>query len=184
MNFTTTNISDVFIIEPTLFKDSRGYFAETYRQNIYTDKLKVNFVQDNISASTKNVLRGLHYQLYQPQAKLVFVIKGAVLDVAVDIRQGSPTFGQHVVVELTEDNHKQLFLPAGFAHGFVVLSDKVVFAYKCSNYYDKESEYGIAWNDPDLDIDWQVTDPILSHKDNHYKTLSEIPSELLPTYKL
>ena len=183
MNFINTDIPEVFIIEPTLHQDQRGYFAETYRQNVYQKKLRVNFVQDNLSASTQHVLRGLHYQLEKPQAKLVYVIQGSVLDVAVDIRKNSPTFGQSVVVELTEQNHRQLFVPAGFAHGFVVLSEIVIFTYKCSEYYNIEDEYGIIWNDPDLNIDWRVTSPILSDKDQRLVKLSEIPTNLLPSYQ-
>jgi dTDP-4-dehydrorhamnose 3,5-epimerase len=184
MQYLATSIPEVFIIEPTVHKDQRGYFMETYRENSYHEKLSVNFVQDNLSISSKGVLRGLHYQLTKPQAKLVYVIQGAVLDVAVDVRQGSPTFGQHVAVELTGDNHRQLFVPEGFAHGFCVLSDTVIFAYKCSNYYDKQDEQGIAWDDPDLAINWQALAPILSDKDQHNVTLADMPLAKLPNYKL
>lgn len=182
MKFVQTDISEVIIVEPTLHKDSRGYFAEIYRQNIYYEELGVNFVQENLSVSSKNVLRGLHYQLVQPQAKLVQVLQGAVLDVAVDIRQGSPTFGKYVTAELTGENHKQLFIPEGFAHGFLVLSEEVMFSYKCSNYYAPKYECGIAWNDPTIGIKWQVSNPILSDKDKSLAFLSEISQEKLPNY--
>ena len=159
MNFKRLAIPDVILCEPQVFGDDRGYFSETFRQ----DKLdaflgfKVDFCQDNESKSAFGVLRGLHYQLPPfAQTKLVRVIKGSVLDVAVDIRKGSPTFGQHVAVELTEENKKQLFVPKGFAHGFVVLSAAAVFAYKVDNYYSPESDRGIAFNDENLGIDWKV----------------------------
>lgn len=183
MQYLATSIPEVFIIEPTVHKDQRGYFMEAYRENSYHEKLSVNFVQDNLSISSKGVLRGLHYQLTKPQAKLVYVIQGAVVDVAVDVRQGSPTFGQHVAVELTGENHRQLFVPEGFAHGFCVLSETVIFAYKCSNYYDKQDEQGIAWNDPQLAINWQTSAPILSDKDQHNVNLADMPLANLPNYK-
>ena len=160
MNFIRTAIPDVVLIEPEVFGDERGYFVETFRQ----DKLHaflgfpINFVQDNESKSSYGVLRGLHYQLAPAaQTKLVQVIKGKVLDVAVDIRAGSPTFGQHVSVELSEQNKRQLFIPRGFAHGFVVLEDDTIFAYKVDNYYSPENDRGIAFDDPALGIDWLVT---------------------------
>jgi dTDP-4-dehydrorhamnose 3,5-epimerase len=153
-----TAIEGVFIIEPRLFKDDRGYFFESFSQREFNEKVrKVNFVQDNESKSSYGVLRGLHFQ--KPpyaQSKLVRVIKGAVLDVAVDIRKGSPTFGKYVSVELTEDNHRQFFIPRGFAHGFSVLTDEVIFQYKCDNFYAPQSEGALAWDDPDLGIDWRV----------------------------
>lgn len=159
MEFTRTAIPDVIIIEPQLFGDERGYFVETFRQDKLEEFLgyKINFCQDNESKSSYGVLRGLHYQLTPyAQTKLVRVIKGGVLDVAVDIRKGSPTFGQHVAVELTEDNKKQLLVPRGFAHGFVVLSEEAIFAYKVDNYYNFESERGIVFDDTTLGIDWKV----------------------------
>lgn len=159
MKFIRTEIPDVIIIEPNVHGDDRGYFVETFRQ----DKLeaflgfKVNFCQDNESKSSYGVLRGLHYQMAPAaQTKLVRVIKGSVLDVAVDIRDGSPTFGKHVAVELSEENKRQLFVPRGFAHGFVVLSDEAIFAYKVDNYYSPENDRGMAFDDPALGIDWQV----------------------------
>ncbi len=178
MNFIRTNIPDVIIIEPTVHGDHRGYFVETFR----ADKLeaflgyKLNFGQDNESKSSKGVLRGLHYQLApHAQTKLVRVISGKVLDVAVDIRKNSPTFGQHVAVELTADNKRQLLVPRGFAHGFVVLEDDTIFAYKVDNYYSPECDRGIAFNDPALNIDWMLkTEELkLSDKDTKQPKLNE-----------
>ena len=178
MNFIRTNIPDVIIIEPTVHGDHRGYFVETFR----ADKLeaflgyKLNFGQDNESKSSKGVLRGLHYQLPpHAQTKLVRVISGRVLDVAVDIRKNSPTFGQHVAVELTADNKRQLLIPRGFAHGFVVLEDDTIFAYKVDNYYSPECDRGIAFNDPVLNIDWMLkTEELkLSAKDTTQPKLNE-----------
>ena len=178
MNFIRTNIPDVVIIEPTVHGDHRGYFVETFR----ADKLeaflgyKLNFGQDNESKSSKGVLRGLHYQLApHAQTKLVRVISGRVLDVAVDIRRNSPTFGQHVAVELTADNKKQLLVPRGFAHGFVVLEDDTIFAYKVDNYYSPQCDRGIAFNDPVLNIDWMLkTEELkLSAKDTTQPKLNE-----------
>lgn len=177
MNIIETDIEEVLIIEPRIFEDARGYFFESFSQQIFEEKVcKTTFVQDNESKSTLGVLRGLHFQ--KPpfaQSKLVRVIKGKVLDVAVDIRKGSPTFGKHVAVELSEENHLQLFVPRGFAHGFVVLSENVIFQYKCDNYYAPQSEGAIAWDDPDLNIDWRIsTDKIiLSEKDKQNKPLKE-----------
>ena len=178
MNFIRTNIPDVIIIEPTVHGDHRGYFVETFR----ADKLeaflgyKLNFGQDNESKSSKGVLRGLHYQLApHAQTKLVRVISGRVLDVAVDIRRNSPTFGQHVAVELTADNKRQLLVPRGFAHGFVVLEDDTIFAYKVDNYYSPECDRGIAFNDPALNIDWilKTEELKLSDKDTKQPKLNE-----------
>ena len=159
MKFIKTSIPDVIICEPLVHGDDRGYFVETFRQDKLEEflGLKLNFVQDNESKSTKGVLRGLHYQLAPAaQSKLVRVIKGSVLDVAVDIRVGSPTFGKHVAVELSSDNHKQLFIPRGFAHGFVVLSESVIFSYKVDNYYNPSCDRGISFDDVDLKIDWSL----------------------------
>lgn len=158
MNIIKTNIPDVLIIEPRLFNDDRGYFFESFNQKEFEYKVRtINFVQDNESKSCYGVLRGLHYQKAPfAQSKLVRVIKGKVLDVAVDIRKGSPTFGQYVSIELSEDNHLQFFIPRGFAHGFSVLSDEVIFQYKCDNFYSPQSEGAIAWDDPDLNIDWKI----------------------------
>ena len=160
MKFTPQSIADVILIEPTIHGDDRGYFVETFRQDLLEEAIgcKVNFVQDNESRSTKGVLRGLHYQLPPyTQAKLVRVIEGIVLDVAVDIRKTSPTFGQHVSLELTAQNKYQLFVPHGFAHGFVVLSDSATFAYKVDNYYAPEHDRGIAFDDKELKINWQLS---------------------------
>lgn len=180
MEIIKTAIEGVVIIEPWLFKDERGYFFESFSQREFNEKVReIHFVQDNESKSSYGVLRGLHFQ--KPpfaQSKLVRVIRGAVLDVAVDIRIGSPTFGQHVAVELTEDNHRQFFIPRGFAHGFSVLTDEVIFQYKCDNFYAPQSEGAIAWNDPDLAIDWKIPSQqiILSDKDSHHSRLKEIES--------
>ncbi|KAA0690813.1 dTDP-4-dehydrorhamnose 3,5-epimerase [Halopseudomonas laoshanensis] len=179
MKFTPQAIPDVILFEPKVHGDQRGYFAETFRQDVFDQAAgyKVEFIQDNESSSSRGVLRGLHFQLApHAQSKLVRVIKGAVLDVAVDIRQGSPTFGQHVAVELTEENKHQLFVPRGFAHGFVVLSEQAIFAYKVDNYYSPECDRGLAWNDPDLNIDWQVPeqDIKLSDKDARQPTLATL----------
>ena len=177
MKFTPQSISDVVLIEPTVHGDNRGYFIETFRQDLFEGALgyQVNFIQDNESKSTKGVLRGLHYQLPPyTQAKLVRVIEGSVLDVAVDIRKSSPTFGQHVAVELTAENKHQLFVPHGFAHGFVVLSDSATFAYKVDNYYAPDHDRGIVFDDQDLVIDWQLPLEILqlSDKDKAHPTLA------------
>lgn len=169
MEVIKTHINGVVIIEPRIFKDDRGYFYESFSQREFSEKVcKTLFVQDNQSKSTYGILRGLHFQ--KPpyaQSKLVRCVNGKVLDVAVDIRIGSPTFGEYVAVELSEDNHRQLFIPRGLAHGFVVLSDEAVFQYKCDNFYNKESEGAIMWNDPDLGIDWGIgsNEAILSDKD-------------------
>ena len=169
MEVVKTAIEGVVIIEPRVFKDARGYFFESFSQREFEEKVcKTQFVQDNESKSSYGVLRGLHFQ--KPpfaQSKLVRVVQGAVLDVAVDIRKGSPTFGQHVAVELTEENHRQFFIPRGFAHGFVVLTDEVVFQYKCDNFYAPQCEGALAWDDADLGIDWRVAADkiLLSEKD-------------------
>jgi len=178
LKFTPQSIADVILIEPTVHGDDRGYFMETFRQDLFEEVLgcQVNFVQDNESKSTKGVLRGLHYQLPPyAQAKLVRVIEGSVLDVAVDVRKSSPTFGQHVAVELTAENKHQLFVPHGFAHGFVVLSDSAVFAYKVDNYYAPEHDRGIVFDDARLRIDWQLPIEVLqlSDKDKLHPVLSD-----------
>jgi len=177
MEFIQQNIPDVLLIKPTVHLDERGYFIETFRQDLLEDIIgySINFVQDNESKSTKGVLRGLHFQLPPyAQAKLVRVIKGRVLDVAVDIRRSSPTFGQHVVAELTGENKHQLFIPHGFAHGFVVLSEHATFAYKADSYYAPKHDRGLAFNDPTLGIDWQLTSQQLqlSAKDQSQPTLN------------
>ena len=178
MKVIKTAIEDVVIIEPDVFGDARGYFFESFSQREFDEKVReVHFVQDNESKSSYGVLRGLHFQKPpHAQSKLVRVVKGAVLDVAVDIRRGSPTFGRHVAVELSAENHRQLFIPRGFAHGFVVLSEEVVFQYKCDNFYAPQSEGAVAWNDEALAIDWRVpADKIqLSAKDSGNKPLAEV----------
>lgn len=177
MEVIKTDIDGVVIIEPRIFRDDRGYFFESFSQRDFQEKVcNTVFVQDNESKSSYGVLRGLHFQKTPyAQSKLVRVIKGAVLDVAVDIRKGSPTFGQHVAVELTEDNHRQFFIPRGFAHGFSVLTDEVIFQYKCDNFYAPQSEGALAWDDPDLGIDWRIpTDKVLlSEKDRHHSRLRD-----------
>ncbi len=177
MEVIKTDIDGVVIIEPRIFRDERGYFFESFSQRDFQEKVcNTVFVQDNESKSSYGVLRGLHFQKTPyAQSKLVRVIKGAVLDVAVDIRKGSPTFGQHVAVELTEDNHRQFFIPRGFAHGFSVLTDEVIFQYKCDNFYAPQSEGALAWDDPDLGIDWRIpTDKVLlSEKDRHHSRLRD-----------
>ena len=177
MEVIKTNIDGVVIIEPKVFGDHRGYFFESFSERDFNANVReVRFVQDNESKSSYGVLRGLHFQ--KPpyaQSKLVRVVKGAVLDVAVDIRKGSPTFGKHVAVELTADNHRQFFVPRGFAHGFVVLTDEVVFQYKCDNFYAPEHEGAIAWDDPDLAIDWRIPADkvVLSAKDTCHPRLKD-----------
>ncbi len=180
MEVIKTDIEGVFIIEPRVFRDARGYFFESYSKREFDEKVRpVDFVQDNESCSTKGVMRGLHFQ--RPpytQSKLVRCVKGAVLDVAVDIRKGSPTYGRHVAVELTEDNHRQFFVPRGFAHGFAVLSDVAVFQYKCDEFYHPESDGGISILDGSLGIDWRIepAEAILSDKDTKHPLLKDFDS--------
>ncbi|MBQ4191796.1 MAG: dTDP-4-dehydrorhamnose 3,5-epimerase [Bacteroidales bacterium] len=179
MEVIRTVIPDVVIIEPRVFGDSRGYFFESWSQREFDALVRpVRFVQDNESSSSYGVVRGLHFQKGAfSQSKLVRVVEGTVLDVAVDIRRGSPTFGRHVAVELDADSHRQLFIPRGFAHGFSVLSQHAVFQYKCDNYYAPQAESAIAWNDPALGIDWRVSaeDAILSEKDKRHPLLADCP---------
>ncbi|MFI3270109.1 MAG: dTDP-4-dehydrorhamnose 3,5-epimerase [Rikenellaceae bacterium] len=169
MEAIKTAIEGVVIVEPRIFNDERGYFYEAFSDREFREKVcNTTFVQDNQSKSSYGVLRGLHFQKApHAQSKLVRVIKGKVIDVAVDIRKGSPTYGKYVAVELTEDNHRQLFVPRGFAHGFVVLSEEAVFQYKCDNFYNKESEGALRWNDTDLGVEWGITEAeaLLSDKD-------------------
>jgi dTDP-4-dehydrorhamnose 3,5-epimerase len=173
LEIITTSIEGLLIIQPKVFADSRGYFFESYSAGVF-EKLGVdaNFVQDNQSLSQKGTVRGLHFQANPfAQGKFVRVVQGAVIDVAVDIRKGSPTYGQHVAVELTADNKTMFWVPPGFAHGFSVLQDNTIFLYKCTNLYNKQSEGGLLWNDPALNIDWGVTNPIVSDKDVILPTL-------------
>lgn len=167
MNIIKTEVEGVLIIEPDFFPDARGFFFESYNKNKYNEKgLIAEFVQDNISKSVKGTIRGLHYQVGEfAQGKLCQVISGSVLDVAVDIRCGSPTYGKHVSVELTGENHKQIWIPPGFAHGFSVLSDEAIFSYKCTALYSKKDERSILYNDPTLNIDWKLSEGIVSEKD-------------------
>ncbi len=177
MNVIKTDLDGVVIIEPRIFNDDRGYFFESFSErDFFANVREIHFVQDNESKSSYGVLRGLHFQ--KPpfaQSKLVRVIKGAVLDVAVDIRVGSPTFGKYVAVELSADNHRQFFIPRGFAHGFSVLSDEVIFQYKCDNFYAPQYEGAIAWNDPTLNIDWRIPadNVVLSEKDKKHPLLKD-----------
>lgn len=182
MEVIKTKLDGVLIIEPKIFKDARGYFFESFSQREFDEKVapvlghKVTFVQDNESMSSYGVMRGLHYQkMPYTQSKLVRVVKGSVLDVAVDIRKGSPTFGQHVAVELTEENHRQFFVPRGFAHGFAVLSETAIFQYKCDNFYHPEADAGINIKDESLEIDWciPVEDALLSEKDLRHACLKD-----------
>ena len=181
MKIIPTSIPDLILIDPKSYQDERGFFFEAFQEERYHKFLhqKINFVQDNLSRSSKNVLRGLHYQIQQPQDKLITVIRGSVFDVAVDIRTSSATFGQWFGVVLNDENHYQLFIPKGFAHGFCVLSEIVDFHYKCSDYYNPKAEQGIHWSDPRLAIDWPLSEPIISSKDQKYSTLENIPSEFL-----
>lgn len=179
MKITNTKLEGCFILEPQIFNDSRGYFYESFNKQKFQDLtgLELNFVQDNESLSTKGVLRGLHYQIGEyAQAKLIRVIKGAVLDVVVDLRKQSPTFGEIITTELSEKNKKQMYVPRGFAHGFVVLSDTAVFSYKCDNFYNKASERGILFSDSNLNIDWKLPhdELIISEKDLALPTLNQV----------
>ncbi len=180
MNIISTSLEGVLIIEPKVFKDQRGFFMETYHQEKYRQHgIDRVFVQDNVSYSAHGTLRGLHYQVTRPQAKLVQVMQGEVFDVAVDIRPGSATFGQWTGVYLSSENCRQLFIPEGFAHGFCVLSDDAVFCYKCSDFYAPHDEGGILWSDPDIGIEWLVKEPIVSEKDAKYPRLKERTPEQL-----
>lgn len=177
MEVVRTDIPDVVIVEPRIFNDARGYFFESWSQREFDEKVRpIRFIQDNESCSSYGVVRGLHFQKgHFSQSKLVRVVEGSALDVAVDIRRGSPTFGRHVAVVLSAENHRQLFIPRGFAHGFSVLSDRVVFQYKCDNFYAPQAESAIAWDDPELAIDWKIRpeDVILSEKDSRHPLFSE-----------
>lgn len=170
MEFVKNIIEGLYVIKPKVFEDNRGYFYESYRKDRFKEAIgDIDFIQDNQSFSSKNILRGLHFQR-EPfaQGKLVRVIQGSVLDVAVDIRAGSPTYGQHYSIVLSSSNHLQFWIPQGFAHGFLTLEDETIFSYKCTNVYDKESEGGLMFNDPTLNIQWDIDNPILSEKDMNY----------------
>lgn len=188
MNIITTNLPGVIVIEPKVYVDKRGFFLETFREDVLLQAgINAHFVQDNHTRSSQGVLRGLHYQMTQTQGKLVRVAAGSVFDVVVDVRSGSPTFGQWYGTELNEDNLKMMYVPPGFAHGFVVLSETADFIYKCTDYYHPESEQGIAWDDPDLNIDWSIAEIAekisLSDKDKQNVKLKDQPAEKLPAYK-
>ncbi len=179
-----TSLPGVLVVKPRVFADLRGFFMETYRENVLAAAgIRDRFVQDNHSRSSRGVLRGLHYQLRTPQTKLCRVATGEVLDIAVDIRLGSPNFGKWVSVLLSAENHLQLYIPEGFAHGFAVRSDTADFLYKCSDYYDAGDDRGVLWNDPEIGIDWQTPSPLLSNKDSAYLPLAQIGREQLPRYQ-
>ena len=179
-----TSLPGVFLIEPQTHADARGFFLESYHQQKFAELgVKDRFVQDNHSKSGRGTLRGLHFQLRHPQAKLCRVVQGEVLDVAADVRRGSPTFGQWVGAKLSAENQKQIYIPGGFAHGFVVLSEIAEFLYKCSDFYLPEDERGVIWSDPKLKISWGVDSPILSRKDQQLPRLDEIPANELPQYE-
>ena len=177
MNVIATDLPGVLIVEPQMFPDARGFFVETYNKEKYRAAgLPLEFVQDNLSYSSRGVLRGLHYQNPHAQGKLVYVLQGEVWDVAVDIRRDSPHFGHWTAVTLSSDNKKQFYIPPGFAHGFCVLSDTALFAYKCTDLYHPECDAGVRWDDPDIGIAWPVADPILSEKDKRQPLLKDIPA--------
>jgi dTDP-4-dehydrorhamnose 3,5-epimerase len=183
MNILPTELDGVLIIEPNVFGDERGFFMESFQKQRYREAgVEADFVQDNISRSVRNTLRGLHYQHPNAQAKLVQVLEGEIYDVAVDIRQGSPTFGRWVGAILSAENRRQFFLPAGFAHGFCVLSATALFFYKCSDFYAPEAEGGICWDDPDLGIHWPVQAPILSERDSRFSPLRDVVPHRLPVF--
>ncbi len=178
MEILETNIPDVLLLKPEIYQDDRGFFLEAYRaEHLESHGINVRFVQDNLSQSQKGTVRGLHYQVEQQQDKLIMVMQGRILDVAVDLRQDSPTFGQYTAVELSDENKHQMFIPKGFAHGFSVLSEDALVYYKCSNYYYPEGERGLLWDDSALNIDWRVENPIISDKDQQQPTIDEIPKE-------
>ena len=181
MKFIKTEIEGLIIIEPKVFGDDRGYFFESFKSTLFRDnKIPNTFLQDNEVRSKRGVLRGLHYQLRKPQGKLVRVIYGSILDVAVDIRRGSPTFGHYVSVKLTDKNKKILYVPPGFAHGYLVMSNDSIIVYKCTNEYNQRDEYGIRWDDGDINIKWQIQDPIISKRDENLPLLKN--QKLLPKY--
>jgi dTDP-4-dehydrorhamnose 3,5-epimerase len=184
MKVSTTEIDGLLIFDPEVFGDERGFFLESWNEGVYTEKgLRATFVQDNLSRSSKGVLRGLHYQNPKGQGKLVQVLEGEVFDVAVDIRRGSPTFGEWYGLLLSADNHRQFYIPSGFAHGFCVMSDTALFHYKCTQFYNPGSEYSVLWDDPDLSIDWPIENPVVSGKDRGGRRLADFFPEELPIYK-
>lgn len=183
MNVRQTELPGVLILEPQVFGDRRGYFLETWRSVRYEEAgIPGPFVQDNVAFSRKGVLRGLHFQHPRSQGKLVQVLSGEVIDVAVDVRVGSPAVGRWVGERLSEANHRQMYIPPGFAHGYCVVSEAALFCYKCTDFYDPATEMGIIWNDPELNIDWSITAPVVSPKDTRYPRLRDIPRDKLPHF--
>lgn len=179
-----TSLPGVKLITPDVFRDPRGLFIEVYHQRKYSEcGIDETFIQDNFSHSRQKTLRGLHYQLNHPQAKIVYVVNGEIIDVAVDIRLGSPTFGQWTSVQLSSENGHQVFIPKGFAHGFCVLSPTADVIYKCTDFYTPGDDFGIIWSDPDVKIDWPVADPFLSEKDQNNPRLSDLAKHRLPAYR-
>jgi dTDP-4-dehydrorhamnose 3,5-epimerase len=179
-----TDLPGVWELRPRVFRDARGFFLETYHQKRFVALgISELFVQDNHSRSVEGTLRGLHYQLHRPQAKLCRVVEGKALDVAVDLRIGSPNFGKWTSLVLSAEEQNQLFIPAGFGHGFLALTDRVQFLYKCSDFYDPEDECGILWNDPELGVDWGIAQPLVSEKDQRNPTLATVPRDRLPRYE-
>lgn len=184
MNVKATKLAEVVVLEPQVLSDERGFFLETWNSARYDSAgIRGPFVQDNVSLSKRGVLRGLHFQYPQSQGKLVQVLSGEVVDVAVDIRAGSPTFAQWVSEILSETNHKQMYIPPGFAHGFCVTSETALFSYKCTDFYNASTESGIIWNDPDVGIDWPTKQPVLSGKDAKCPRLKDLPPEKLPRFE-
>ena len=178
MKITESRIKEVKLLEPRVFEDDRGYFFESYRENLLQEAgISGAFVQDNVSKSFQGTVRGLHYQIKNPQAKLVSCLKGTILDVAVDIRRNSSTFGNYVAFKLSEENHRMLYVPIGFAHGFSVLSEEAIVSYKCTDYYNPDGERGIRWDDPLIRINWDVSRPILSEKDRKLPLFSSLREE-------
>ncbi len=183
MKFIETSLPGCVVIEPQVFGDSRGFFYESYNEAKYREAgIDRRFVQSNVSRSARGVLRGLHYQWPHPQGKLVSVLEGEVYDVAVDIRRGSPTFGQWAGVMLTAENHRHFWIPEGFAHGFCVLSEFATFSYQCTDLYDAKADGGVRWNDPAIGIDWPVSEPLLSDKDSKAPLLADVSPDRLPEY--
>ena len=183
MNIIKTKLSGVLILEPKVFPDDRGYFLETWNSKRYEQaSISASFVQDNISFSKKGILRGLHFQHPQSQGKLIQVLFGEVVDVVVDIRIGSPTYGQWLVEVLSGSNHRQIYVPPGFAHGYCVTSKSALFSYKCTDFYNQAAEHGIIWNDPDIGIEWPIAQPVLSPKDAAYPRLKDLRPEYLPQF--
>ena len=174
MIFEKQNLDGVYLITPEIFEDKRGYFFEPFRESKFYNKLNKKFVQDNeVFSKDCNIIRGLHYQIDRPQGKLIHVVLGAIKDIVVDIRIGSPNFGKSFIATLSSENHKMLYVPEGFAHGYLVLEQNTIVHYKCTNYYNPSSEYGIKWDDPDLNIPWGILNPILSEKDSRLPFLKE-----------